>query len=143
VGDGPERAALERQSQALGLRDAVTFAGYRANVRPYYALADVVALPSHTEGSPNVVLEAMAAEVAVAATRVGGVPEIVTDGETGLLTQRQDPRGMAAALGRLRADPEFRHRLAEAGRRLVVANHSVEGHRRALVNLYSELARTG
>jgi len=120
------------------LRD-VTFTGYQANVRPYYALADVVAVPSHTEGSPNVVLEAMAAGVAVAATRVGGVPEIVTDGETGLLTDRGDPDGMAALLARLRTDPELRRRLAEAGRQLVTANHSVEGHRRALLNLYTEL----
>ena len=138
VGDGPERVALEQQCGALGLKD-VTFTGYQANVRPYYALADVVAVPSHTEGSPNVVLEAMAAGVAVAATRVGGVPEIVTDGETGLLTGGGDPGGMAAALARLRTDPELRRRLAEAGRQLVTANHSVEGHRRALLNLYTEL----
>jgi glycosyltransferase involved in cell wall biosynthesis len=143
VGDGPERAALEQRSRELGLEDAVTFTGYQANVRPYYALAHVVAVPSHTEGSPNVVLEAMAAGVAVAATRVGGVPEIVTDGETGLLAPRQDPNAMAAALTTLRADPALRRRLAEEGKRLVTAKHSLESHRQALVSLYSTLARTG
>ncbi|HEY1206378.1 MAG: glycosyltransferase [Bryobacteraceae bacterium] len=143
VGDGPERAALEQRSQGLGLEGAVTFAGYQANVRPYYALADVVALPSHTEGSPNVVLEALAARVAVAATRVGGVPEIVTDGETGLLIEKQDPLAMADALARLMADADLRRRLAEAGRQLVTARHSVQAHRRALVRLYSELAGKG
>ncbi len=139
VGDGPERARLEQRRQALGLESVVTFAGYQANVRPYYALADVVALPSHTEGSPNVVLEALAAQVAVAATRVGGVPEIVTDGETGLLTDRGDPRGMAEALARLIDDADLRRRLAEAGKRLVTANHSLDSYRQALVRLYAEL----
>ncbi len=140
VGDGPERAALERRSAALGLSDAVAFAGYRENVRPFYALADVVALPSYTEGSPNVVLEALAARVAVAATRVGGVPEIVTDGETGLLVKQRDPRAMADALARLRDDPELRRRLGDAGRRLVTADHSFEARRHDLVCLYAELA---
>ncbi len=139
VGDGPERAALERRSRALGLQGTAIFVGYQPNVRPYYALADVVALPSHTEGSPNVVLEALAAQVAVAATRVGGVPEIVTDGETGLLTEPQNPAAMAEALSRLMADPDLRHRLAAAGKELVTANHSLLGHRRALVSLYAEL----
>ncbi len=140
VGDGPERAALEKQVRELGLSKSVLFAGYQPHVRPYYALSDVVAVPSHTEGSPNVVLEAMAAGIAVAATRVGGVPEIVTDGGTGLLIERGDSHGMAEALKRLMADPDLRRRLGEAGQRLVTEKHSIEAHRSALVRLYTELA---
>jgi glycosyltransferase involved in cell wall biosynthesis len=138
VGDGPERSALEVRRRELGLEDMIVFAGYRTDVRPYYALAHALALPSHSEGSPNVVLEAMAAGVAVAATRAGGVPEVVTDGETGLLVDRQDPGAMAEALARLMADPELRRRLARAGQQAALAHHSVQAHRRALVGLYAD-----
>jgi len=71
--DGPERQSLIRLSGQLGISDAVIFAGHQSDVRPFYALATLLALPSHSEGSPNVALEAMAAGVPVVATAVGGL----------------------------------------------------------------------
>ena len=88
---------------------------------------DVVALPSWTEGLPLVVLEAMAAARPVVATPVGGTPEVVLDGETGLLVPPRDPRALAAALQRLVDDADLRRRLGEAGKRRAVERFSAGG----------------
>ena len=76
VGDGPEEENLRRQAAQLGIEDRLVWAGFQKNVAPYYAMATIYALPSKSEGSPNVILEAMAAGLPIAATRAGGVPEI-------------------------------------------------------------------
>src|SRR5204863_1257122 len=76
VGDGAERVSLEAAARTSNLAKRIFFTGQVSDVRPFYELADVFVLPSHSEGSPNVLLEAMAAEVPVVATAVGGVPEI-------------------------------------------------------------------
>lgn len=116
VGDGPERAALERQKQELGLNGLVLLAGQQRDVRPYYSLANVFALPSHTEGSPNALLEAMAAGVPAAVTAVGGVPEIAEDGRNALVIEGRNPAGLAAAILRLLQDSGLARRLAAAGK---------------------------
>lgn len=139
VGDGPEGAAVEEQARRLGLGGRVVLAGHASDVRPFYALADALALPSHSEGSPNVLLEAMAAGVPVAATRVGGVPEIAADGETALLVPAHDAGAMAGALGRLLADEPFARALAERARRHALAHFSPETFARALLGVYREL----
>ena len=108
VGDGPERQRLERASHSLGVSERVAFAGQVNNIDVYYAMADMLALPSHSEGSPNVLLEAMAAGVPVVATEVGGVPEIVTHDESALLVSQRDPHAMAAAIGRVLTDASWR-----------------------------------
>jgi len=115
VGDGPERLALEQLTGRLGIEPLVVFAGHQSDVRPYYGLADLLVLPSHTEGSPNVVLEALAAGLPVLATAVGGVPEILTHEQTGLLVPPRDPAAMAAELTRLLLDSALRTRVAAAG----------------------------
>lgn len=139
LGEGPERGAVEEEARRAGLDGLVVFAGHASDVRPFYALADVLALPSHSEGSPNVLLEALAAGVPVAATRVGGVPEIAADGETALLVRPHDPEALAAALGRLLSDPDLARTLAERGRRDVLVRFSPEAYARALVEMYREL----
>ena len=138
VGDGPEQANLEAQRKALGLESEVVFAGHQTDVRPFYAAADLLALPSHTEGSPNVVLESMAAGVPVAGCAVGGVPEILIDNETGLLSPAHDPAALAGNLARLIEEEPLRRKLAatawqEAGR------YSPENQYRALLSTYDEL----
>jgi glycosyltransferase involved in cell wall biosynthesis len=138
VGDGPEREALAVRSERLGLRSVVTLAGQRRDVRPFYALANALALPSHSEGSPNVVLEAMAAGVPVVATAVGGVPEIVTDCVTGLVVSSRKPAAMASALGRVISDEELRRRLAAAGKEYVSSKHSQAEYCRSLIAIYQE-----
>jgi glycosyltransferase involved in cell wall biosynthesis len=139
LGEGPERAAVEGEARRLGVFERIVFAGHASDVRPFYALADALALPSHSEGSPNVLLEAMAAGVAVAATRVGGVPEIASDEETALLVPARDPDALAAAFGRLLNDGALARELAGRARGHVLAHFSPEAYARALVGVYTEL----
>ncbi|HWR97727.1 MAG TPA: glycosyltransferase family 4 protein [Candidatus Methanoperedens sp.] len=96
---------------------AVRFLGRREDVREILALTDVYALPSHREGTPRTVLEAMAMSRAVVTTDVPGCRQTVEDGVTGLLVPREDVVALTAALERLIADPDLRRRLGEAGRR--------------------------
>lgn len=139
VGEGPEQERVEEAARAHGVAERVVYAGHAADVRPFYALADVLALPSHSEGSPNVLLEAMAAGLAVAATRVGGVPEIAEDGETALLVPARDPAAMAEALRGLLADAGLAARLAARGRERALTHFSPEAYARSLVEFYGAL----
>jgi len=136
VGEGPERDRIEKRIRALGLSNAVVLCGQQSDVRPFYAIAAVLALPSHSEGSPNVLLEAMAAGVPVAATAVGGVPEIVADGETALLVQEGDTAAMAGALARLLGEPAFARAMARRAQSAVLASYSPDKNREWIVNLY-------
>jgi glycosyltransferase involved in cell wall biosynthesis len=144
VGDGPDRARLEDEIESLGLAGHVRLAGERRDVPELLAGADVFALPSASEGMPVSVLEAMAAGLPVVASRVGGVPEQVADGETGLLVRPGDPHELAAALERLIGDRDLRRRLGAAGRARAEQAFDLEPFRRAHLELYSrELARRG
>jgi glycosyltransferase involved in cell wall biosynthesis len=109
------------------------------NLTPYYEAADVVAIPSLSEGSPNVLLEAMAFGVPVVATRVGGIPEIVNDGETALLVPAQDPGAMAAAIERLLSDPVTASTLAGQARRKVETDYSPESRAKTLIGIYDDV----
>ena len=141
VGDGPDRDALTRQAEALGIGDKVVFAGFQRDMAPYFAMACILALPSHSEGSPNVVLEAMAAGLPIAATNVGGVPEIIENRTTGLLTPSGDPAAMAAALHELLTDTELGQRLGESARAESHKNYTLESYRHKLVGFYQETLR--
>ena len=99
----------------------------------------MLALPSWTEGLPLVVLEAMAHGKPVVATPVGGTPELVTDGETGLLVPPRDPQALAAALQRLLEDAELSRRLGEAGRRRVEERFSLDAMNRRVLQIYDEV----
>ncbi len=142
VGDGPERGPLQRLAGELGVAKLVSFAGFQRDTTPYYAIANAVAVPSHSEGSPNVVLEAMAAGLPMAACRVGGVPEILEEGVTGLMVERQEPEQMAQALFRLLSDAELRDRLGGAAKTRAQSAHTPEAYRRALVGFYQETLRS-
>jgi glycosyltransferase involved in cell wall biosynthesis len=99
------------------LRERVRFLGYRADARALVGLLDVLVVPSLTEGSPLIVLEAMAAGVPVVASAVGGIPDQVRHGEEGLLVPPDDPDALAETLGTLLRNPTRARRLGEAGRR--------------------------
>jgi glycosyltransferase involved in cell wall biosynthesis len=131
---------LERQAEELGVRDRVVFAGYRDDPHAVLRQLDVVALPSWTEGLPLVVLEALAHGRPVVATPVGGTPELVTDGVTGLLVPPRDPHALAAALRRLLDDPELARRLGEAGRERVAQDFSASKMGQRVLEIYEEVA---
>ena len=114
VGEGPERLRIEKLCRKLKLTEFVTLTGHQDIVDPYYAIADVFVLPSHSEGSPNVLLEAMAAGVPVVATAVGGIPEIASSGRNALLVMRGDTVGLAFAITQLLTDQALRDRLVSA-----------------------------
>lgn len=119
VGDGPSRSSLERLAQRLGVHEQVRFMGWRRDLESVYADLDVVVLPSLNEGTPVSVIEALAAGRAVVATRVGGVPDVITDGVTGLLVPSRDAAALASQIVALLREPVLRQRLGEEGRRSV------------------------
>lgn len=135
AGEGPERGRLEQQRKTLGLEQIVLLPGQQASVRPFYALANLLALPSHSEGSPNVLLEAMSAGLPIVATNAGGIVEIASDGVTALTVPARDPRSFADALLRLRRDPELARRLASAAKR-EAARFTPEAYVEAMIGIY-------
>jgi glycogen synthase len=118
AGEGPDRAKLEARAAELGIADTVVFLGLvsRASLPALFAAADAFVLASRREAFGLVALEAMAAGVPLVATTVGGVPEIATDGQSGLLVAPGDPDALGAALVRLLSEPDLRSLLAEGGR---------------------------
>lgn len=116
VGEGPERDALTRLVRSRGLTGTVEFVGTVPDARPLFLTHQFAVLPSHQEGLPNAVLEAMAAGLPVITTAVGGVPEIVVDGVTGMLVPPHAPRALADMIERVAADPGLRVRLGTAAR---------------------------
>jgi glycosyltransferase involved in cell wall biosynthesis len=139
VGDGPDRAALEQQRDALGLGERVRFVGGlgREGVLRMFRSADAVVLSSRWENFPHVIVEALAVGTPVISSAVGGVPEVVRDGENGLLVPAGDVDALAAAIRRLLGDDELRARLAAA------AAPSVESYsaERLLGQIEAELAK--
>jgi glycosyltransferase involved in cell wall biosynthesis len=144
VGDGPDRPAVEEEIRVLGLEPAVELAGDRDDVPDLLASADLFVLSSRSEGLPLSILEAMAAGLPVVASNVGGVPEAVVDGDTGLLVPPSDPQSLATAIGRLLDDPALRRRLGEAGRMRVAEHFDLAAVHQAHLDLYRRaLARSG
>jgi glycosyltransferase involved in cell wall biosynthesis len=142
VGDGRERENLAKLAAHVGLEKSVSFTGFQRDTKPYYALATVVAVPSHSEGSPNVVLEAMAAGLPIVANRVGGIPEILEDGVTGLMVEPRTPETMAKTIFQLLSNADLRSRLGSAARDSAESAHTPEAYRRALVGFYQETLRS-
>jgi glycosyltransferase involved in cell wall biosynthesis len=140
VGDGPLRTALEALATTLGLRARVVFAGIRADMPRVLSALDVVAVPSHSEGMSNALLEAMAMALPVVATMVGGNPNVVRDGVTGRLVPPRDPSALARVLVELVADPAARQALGRAARRHVADHLSLSGMVRRYEELYRGLA---
>jgi len=138
AGDGPERRNLEALSKALGLAGAVQFKGMipGGDLPELLNGADAVVLASHSEGLPNVVLEAMAAQLPVIASAIPGHTELIKDCETGLLFPTDDVKALAARLVRVRDDPTLRSRIGRAGRKLVIDNGLTW---REVGNRYAEL----
>jgi glycosyltransferase involved in cell wall biosynthesis len=118
VGDGPHRAAVEREAALTPVRDSIVFTGFveHAGIPAVLAGIDVLVLPSGYEELGSVLVEAMAAGVPVVATRVGGIPEVVLDGETGLLVPPGDHVELARAIDQLLGDRSMRERMSRCAR---------------------------
>jgi glycosyltransferase involved in cell wall biosynthesis len=135
VGDGPDSRKLEDAATASGVADWVVFAGHQADVAPYYTMADLMVLPSHTEGSPNTLLEAMAAGLPIVATAVGGILEIVIDGKDALLVEEHSPHALADGIARVLGDDNLRRQISGAARR-TASTFSPEAYCDSMLSLY-------
>ena len=125
MGEGPARPEIERESARLGQRVLMT--GHRDDLMEVLDAVDVLLHPTRVDAFPTSLLEAMAAGVPIVATRVGGVPEIVVDGEHGFLVEPPaTPASVVAALGRLLTAPELRRRMGDCGRERVERKFTAE-----------------
>ena len=126
VGDGAERTNLEHRARSLGVYDKCVFVGKQPKIVDYLSAADVLLLPSEQESFGLAALEAMACEVPVVASRVGGIPEVVTDGETGFLSEVGDVDKMAADAARLLGDPILRREMGKRARDSAVSRYRTD-----------------
>ena len=137
VGEGPYRVVIEAKVRELNLSTWVRFAGYQDEVAPWFALMDAVVLASYAnEGVPQSLLQAMALGQAVVGTTVGGIPEVVIEGETGLLVPPRDGAALTLALRLLRDDEAHRRELGRRGRELVAERFSIEQMAAAVEAVY-------
>jgi glycosyltransferase involved in cell wall biosynthesis len=139
VGDGGSKQELEAHACRLGLGQRIVFTGFRGDVPDLLAEVAISVLPSLSEGTSNTLLESMAAGIPVIATRVGGNPEVIEDGISGLLVPPRDSAALAAASIRLLEDEDLAFRLGQAGMRRVSEIFSLEGSVHQTEHLYQRL----
>ena len=139
VGDGPERAALEQQASACGAADRIRFAGHRADVRQLLPAFDVLVNSSIYEGVSLTILEAMAAERPIVATAVGGTPEVVVDGTTGLLIPPDSPAALERALSEVAGRPGQAREMGRAARRRVLEQFTLDRMVGAYADIYEQV----
>lgn len=126
VGDGSQKQELQSLCERLGVTYNVTFTGHQNDVGRFMEMMDVFVLPSLNEGMGRVLLDAMALSKPVIATLVGGVPDVVDDGKTGLLVKARDPQALAQAMLRLRNDPSLALEMGRNGHKKVIEGYSLE-----------------
>lgn len=143
VGDGPLRGHLEDEVRRRGLEAVVRFAGYQAESYDFINMMDVFVLPSLHEGIPMVLLEALALQRPVVATRVGGVPEVIQDGRTALLAEPSNASSLARLIQQLAEDPTLAARIGKAGRTRVETEFTARTMAGNTAELYEQVLRTG
>ena len=129
------------KADEFGIADKVTFVGWVDDVSDYLRTADIFVLPSLQEGLPNSLLEAMACGLPVVATRIGGVVDIVKDGENGILVEPGDPKGMAEGIVRLFKDQEFARKIARNAFQTIKNSYSIDSIVPRYIELYRQLLR--
>ena len=140
VGKGSLQLELDRQARDLQVDDLVYFLGFREDVPRILASLDVFVLSSHLEGLGTSIMDAMASRLPVVATAVGGIPEVVSDGETGLLVAPRSPEALADAIVRLYLDRPLARRLGERGCEVVHEKFSAEAMARRIIEIYERIA---
>jgi glycosyltransferase involved in cell wall biosynthesis len=143
VGDGANRGELESRALAFGLKTRIVFAGFRTDVPDLLSESAIAVLPSLSEGLSNSLLEAMSMGVPVIAATVGGNPEIVESGVTGILVPPKDAAALAGAMLSLLGDPDLAHRMGAAGKQSVVDRFGVERAVDEVEQLYERLVESG
>jgi glycosyltransferase involved in cell wall biosynthesis len=143
VGDGPTRGELAALAESLGIASAVMLCGNRGDIENIYAVADLVTIPSTTEGLPVVLLEAMAAGTPVVATRVGAIPTVTEGGTAAVLVDPGDPAGLAEGIGRVLGDARLRERMTTAASRRVRETYSSHAMARRYEEVYHRLTAGG
>jgi glycosyltransferase involved in cell wall biosynthesis len=141
IGEGSLRPRLQETIDAFGLQGIVKLLGHRRDVLDLYQAMDIFVLSSLREGLPNVVLEALACEVPVVATRIAGVPQLISDGENGLLVSPDNVGELRRGIQRLVEDAALRRRLAAAGRKTVEERFSFTERMRKITAVYDSLLR--
>jgi glycosyltransferase involved in cell wall biosynthesis len=139
AGSGPQREELEREIHELRLDDQIRLLGWEQDLGHLFRKWDIFAMPSLDEGLPIATLEAMAEGLPVVATTVGGLPELVEDGHTGLLVPPLDPEAFSKALRRLIADPKLRQSMGSAGRNRAIKKFSVRSMVAKIESIYDSL----
>jgi glycosyltransferase involved in cell wall biosynthesis len=142
IGDGEMRPKFEAQVRAAGLENIVLFLGHRTDVPEILACCEIGVLPSRAEGLPNAVMEYMASGLAVVATPVGGVPEIIEHEVSGLLVKPKDPEALANAILRLLNEDLLRHRLARAARETMLSKCDFSGVLSRLKLIYRDASKS-
>lgn len=140
AGDGPEREALENLVSRLSLQDGVEFLGWRPALQEVFSRWDVFALPSLEEGFGMAALEAMAAGLPVVATDVGGLPELVQHGKTGLLVKPGDASALAGALREFALNPRWAREMGTAAAEQAHSKFSAEQMAQSIAHIYEALA---
>ena len=151
AGDGPERVILEQLVDQFGLKDCVTLTGpiFQEQLKDYLNRTDIFALPcikarnGDMDGIPVVLMEAMANEIATVSTVISGIPELIQDGDTGLLVQPNDAVALANALQRLLEDNELRVRLGQNGRQKILREFDVDQNAAQLAALFEKYLPSG
>jgi glycosyltransferase involved in cell wall biosynthesis len=139
VGDGPQRPQLEKMSREMRLTSQIKFLGERLDLENVLANLDISVLATSSESCPNALTESMAAGLPVVATRVGGISELISHGQTGLLVPADDVVGLAEALEFLADNPQECERLGRNGREFALQHFRLEHVRDAYEQLYAEL----
>jgi L-malate glycosyltransferase len=139
VGDGSERVNAEHRARCLGIYEHCSFVGKQPKISDYLSVSDVLLLPSEQESFGLAALEAMACEVPVVASRVGGVPEVVTDGETGYLSEMGDVDKMGADAARLAMNEELRREMGKRARESAISRYSTDLVIPQYINFYERV----
>jgi glycosyltransferase involved in cell wall biosynthesis len=139
AGRGELEAELKAQARRLGVAETVRFLGFCDDIPGLLAALDLFTLSSHLEGLCTSLMDAMAAQLPVAATEAGGIPEVVDPGRTGTLVRPRDARALAAAIAELLADPARRARFGRAGREKALAEFGCERMVERTLTVYSQV----